>query len=70
MKENKSRRKFLKDVAYKAPVVFALGSLMAPVSANASNASGAFPKLSSSRSSNGHDSNANDSSNNANLDSK
>ena len=50
MKENKSRRKFLKDVAYKAPVVFALGSLMAPVSANASNSSGAIPKQSSARS--------------------
>jgi len=66
MKENKSRRKFLKDVAYKAPVVFALGSLMAPVTEAGSHTSGNVPNLSSSRSTTSSDS----SGTNANLDSK
>jgi len=66
MKENKSRRKFLKNVAYKAPVVFALGSLMAPVVEAASKISGGFPTASTTESSNGEDS----SGTNANLNSK
>jgi len=36
MKENNTRREFLKKVAYKAPVVLALGALVAPATANAS----------------------------------
>jgi len=35
--ENNERREFLKKIAYKAPAVIALGTLMAPASANASN---------------------------------
>jgi len=31
----KSRREFLKQVVYKAPVVIALGTLVAPISASA-----------------------------------
>ena len=34
--ENNERREFLKKIAYKAPAVIALGTLMAPASANAS----------------------------------
>jgi hypothetical protein len=35
--ENNERREFLKKIAYKAPAVIALGTLMAPASANATN---------------------------------
>ena len=34
--ENNKRREFLKKVVYKAPAIIALGSLVAPISANAS----------------------------------
>lgn len=34
--EKNERREFLKKIAYKAPVVIALGTLVAPASANAS----------------------------------
>ena len=34
--ENNERREFLKKIAYKAPAVIALGTLIAPASANAS----------------------------------
>ena len=43
MKENNNRREFLKKVAYKAPVVLALGSLMTPLSAKDSNVSAPYP---------------------------
>ena len=35
--EKNERREFLKKIAYKAPAVIALGTLVAPASANASN---------------------------------
>ncbi len=35
--EKNERREFLKKIAYKAPAVIALGTLIAPASANASN---------------------------------
>ena len=53
--ENNERREFLKKVAYKAPAVIALGTLMAPASANASEIS-TGPRGSRSSSSNNEDS--------------
>jgi hypothetical protein len=38
--EKNERREFLKKIAYKAPAVIALGTLLAPASANASTIAG------------------------------
>jgi len=44
MHKNQKRREFLKKVLYKAPVVLALGTLVAPPSSNATDIGKPAPK--------------------------